>query len=64
MTKNFKMTCVFFFVDSTVLAYTMKVLNERYKYGLDLVLLSVDEGITGYRDDSLEVCMIYQSLGI
>ncbi|XP_063403767.1 cytoplasmic tRNA 2-thiolation protein 1-like [Mytilus trossulus] len=40
--------------DSTVLAYTMKELNQRYNYGLDLVLLSVDEGITGYRDDSLE----------
>ena len=33
----------------------MKVLNERYNYGIDLVLLSIDEGITGYRDDSLEV---------
>lgn len=32
----------------------MKLLNERYDYGLNLVLLSVDEGITGYRDDSLE----------
>ena len=40
--------------DSTVLAYVMKVLSERYDYGLKLVLLSVDEGITGYRDDSLE----------
>ncbi|KAJ3128738.1 nucleotidyltransferase, partial [Irineochytrium annulatum] len=40
--------------DSTVLAHVMKTLNERYDYGLDLVLLSVDEGITGYRDDSLE----------
>ena len=40
--------------DSTVLAYVLKVLNERHNYGLDLVLLSVDEGITGYRDDSLE----------
>ncbi|KAK6483663.1 cytoplasmic tRNA 2-thiolation protein 1-like [Huso huso] len=40
--------------DSTVLAHVMKVLNERYGYGLDLMLLSVDEGITGYRDDSLE----------
>ena len=26
----------------------------RYNYGLKLVLLSIDEGITGYRDDSLE----------
>lgn len=29
-------------------------LNKRHNYGLDLFLLSVDEGITGYRDDSLE----------
>lgn len=40
--------------DSTVLAYIMKLLNERYDYGVNLILLSVDEGITGYRDDSLE----------
>lgn len=39
--------------DSTVLAYIMKTLNERHGYGLDLFLLSVDEGIRGYRDDSL-----------
>ncbi len=32
----------------------MKTLNGRYHYGLDLFLLSIDEGITGYRDDSLE----------
>ena len=43
------------FADSTVLAYVMKILNDRYNYGLDLYLLSIDEGITGYRDDSLEV---------
>lgn len=40
--------------DSTVLAHVLKVLNDRYDYGLNLVLLSIDEGITGYRDDSLE----------
>ncbi|KAI0035624.1 hypothetical protein K488DRAFT_76467 [Vararia minispora EC-137] len=40
--------------DSTVLAYVMKTLNERYNYGLELFLLSIDEGITGYRDDSLK----------
>ncbi|KAI8822417.1 uncharacterized protein EV422DRAFT_585789 [Fimicolochytrium jonesii] len=40
--------------DSTVLAHVMTTLNDRYSYGLDLCLLSVDEGITGYRDDSLE----------
>ncbi|KAI9164222.1 cytosolic thiouridylase subunit Ctu1 [Blastocladiella emersonii ATCC 22665] len=39
--------------DSTVLAHVLKTLNDRHGYGLDLVLLSVDEGITGYRDDSL-----------
>ncbi|KAG9508408.1 Cytoplasmic tRNA 2-thiolation protein 1, partial [Fragariocoptes setiger] len=40
--------------DSTVLAYIMNLLNERHNYGLKLVLLSIDEGITGYRDDSLK----------
>lgn len=40
--------------DSTVLAYVMKTLNDRYEYGLELFLLSIDEGISGYRDDSLE----------
>lgn len=33
--------------DSTVLAYVLKTLNERYQYGIDLFLLSIDEGITG-----------------
>ncbi|CAJ0929070.1 unnamed protein product, partial [Mesorhabditis belari] len=40
--------------DSTVLAYVMKVLNARHDYGLELILLSIDEGIKGYRDDSLK----------
>ncbi|KAJ0258520.1 Cytoplasmic tRNA 2-thiolation protein 1 [Hirschfeldia incana] len=40
--------------DSTVLAYVLSELNRRHGYGLDLFLLSIDEGITGYRDDSLE----------
>ena len=40
--------------DSTVLASVLKTLNERHNYGLDLVLLSIDEGIKGYRDDSLD----------
>jgi len=40
--------------DSTVLAEVLTKLNAKYDYGLDLFLLSVDEGITGYRDDSLE----------
>lgn len=46
---------VVFATDSTVLAHVMKTLNDRYRYGLELFLLSIDEGITGYRDDSLEV---------
>ena len=48
----------FLVTDSTVLAYVLKKLNEEYNYGLNLILLSVDEGITGYRDDSLEVKQI------
>lgn len=40
--------------DSTVLAHVMNLLNQRHGYGLELFLLSVDEGIAGYRDDSLE----------
>jgi tRNA(Ile)-lysidine synthase TilS/MesJ len=40
--------------DSTVLAHVLTELNRRHNYGLDLFLLSIDEGITGYRDDSLE----------
>ncbi|KAF7679685.1 Cytoplasmic tRNA 2-thiolation protein 1 [Astathelohania contejeani] len=40
--------------DSTVLAHVLNLLNERYDYGIELVLLSVDEGITGYRDHALE----------
>lgn len=40
--------------DSTVLAAVLKTLNERYNYGVHFILLSVDEGIKGYRDDSLE----------
>ncbi|TDZ28297.1 Cytoplasmic tRNA 2-thiolation protein 1 [Colletotrichum spinosum] len=40
--------------DSTVLASCLKSLNAKYHYGVDLILLSIDEGIKGYRDDSLE----------
>ena len=41
-------------LDSTTLAYVLATLNRRYDYGLDLFLLSIDEGIVGYRDGSLE----------
>lgn len=37
-----------------MLAYIMSLLNKRYNYGIELFLLSIDEGIKGYRDDSLE----------
>jgi cytoplasmic tRNA 2-thiolation protein 1 len=40
--------------DSTVLIHVLDTLNRRHDLGLDLVLLSIDEGIRGYRDDSLE----------
>lgn len=40
--------------DSTVLASVLKTLNDRHGWGLDLVLLSIDEGIEGYRDHSLD----------
>jgi cytoplasmic tRNA 2-thiolation protein 1 len=40
--------------DSTVLAAVLTSLNRSHGLGLDLVLLSVDEGIKGYRDDSLD----------
>lgn len=40
--------------DSTVLAHVLNVLNKKYDYGVELLLLSIDEGIKGYRDDSLE----------
>lgn len=39
--------------DSTVLASLMRTLNDRHRYGLELQLVSIDEGISGYRDDSL-----------
>ena len=39
---------------STVLAYVLSLLNQKHDYGLDLLLLSIDEGIAGYRDDSLD----------
>jgi hypothetical protein len=38
-----------------VLGHILDLLNRRHQYGLELFFLSVDEGITGYRDDSLDV---------
>ena len=40
--------------DSTVLIELLVTLNERHDYGINLVLLSIDEGIKGYREPSIE----------
>ena len=40
--------------DSTVLAHVLALLNARCGLGLRLVLVAVDEGIAGYREQSLE----------
>ena len=40
--------------DSCVLIEVLNNLNNRLKLGLELVLVSIDEGIAGYRDDSLK----------
>ena len=40
--------------DSTVLAYVMNKLNIEHKMNLNIQLVAIDEGIHGYRDDSLE----------
>lgn len=40
--------------DSTVLAHVLNKLNKKYDYGLELFFLAIDEGIVGYRDDSIE----------
>jgi len=39
--------------DSTALAHIMHRLNTQHGYGAELLLLAVDEGIAGYRDESL-----------
>ena len=50
--------------DSTVLASVLKDLNERYDYGLKLILLSIDEGITGnsHSNANFMVQIIFQEL--
>lgn len=51
--------------DSTVLAHILDLLNRRHGYGLDLVLLCIDEGIRGYRDHSLRTAQENQrALGL
>lgn len=40
--------------DSTVLVEVMTTLKKRHQLQVDFELLAIDEGIKGYRDDSLE----------
>ncbi|KAJ1611362.1 Pploop atpase [Cryptosporidium canis] len=46
--------------DSSVLLNVLYELNKRKDYGIKLELIAVDEGIKGYRDDSLEVVKYQQ----
>ncbi|KRX18064.1 6-phosphofructo-2-kinase/fructose-2,6-bisphosphatase 1, partial [Trichinella nelsoni] len=39
--------------DSAVVLHVLYLLNKRFNYGLHLSMLAVNEGIAGYRDDSL-----------
>jgi cytoplasmic tRNA 2-thiolation protein 1 len=40
--------------DSTVVVHVLNKLNKKHKYGVELYMLAVDEGIKGYRDFSLD----------
>lgn len=40
--------------DSTVLVEVMTTLKKRHQIPVEFELLAIDEGIKGYRDDSLE----------
>ncbi|CDW53721.1 ATP bind 3 domain containing protein [Trichuris trichiura] len=40
--------------DSAVVLHLLDRLNNRFNYGLRLLMVAIDEGIRGYRDDSLE----------
>lgn len=48
--------------DSTVLAYVLDKLNKQHDYGIELIMLCVDEGIVGYRDRSIETVLENQKL--
>lgn len=43
--------------DSTALLHVLAKLNEKYSYGIQIHLLAIDEGISGYRDTSIEVLL-------
>ena len=40
--------------DSTVLAYVINKLKNKYNYNIEIHLIAIDEGIKGYRDESIE----------
>eukprot|EP01053_Blabericola_migrator_P011051 Blabericola_migrator_1__11050@NODE_642_length_7106_cov_1724_731212_g82_i1_p3_GENE_NODE_642_length_7106_cov_1724_731212_g82_i1NODE_642_length_7106_cov_1724_731212_g82_i1_p3_ORF_typecomplete_len245_score35_57ATP_bind_3/PF01171_20/1_2e29PAPS_reduct/PF01507_19/4e05QueC/PF06508_13/0_00055tRNA_Me_trans/PF03054_16/0_012ThiI/PF02568_14/0_016NAD_synthase/PF02540_17/0_064_NODE_642_length_7106_cov_1724_731212_g82_i161766910 len=40
--------------DSSALLHSLIKINKRYSMGLELLMLAIDEGIRGYRDDSLK----------
>ncbi|KAK2194807.1 bifunctional Uncharacterized protein family UPF0021 [Babesia duncani] len=41
--------------DSAVLAHVLSKINKEHMHAWNLFLLAIDEGITGYRDDSLDI---------
>ncbi|EUD68445.1 hypothetical protein C922_00841 [Plasmodium inui San Antonio 1] len=41
--------------DSSVLAHVLVHIKKKHNYKWDLFLLAIDEGIKGYRDDSLKI---------
>eukprot|EP01054_Gregarina_sp_Poly1_P005198 Gregarina_sp_Poly_1__5197@NODE_2754_length_1756_cov_182_014210_g1476_i1_p2_GENE_NODE_2754_length_1756_cov_182_014210_g1476_i1NODE_2754_length_1756_cov_182_014210_g1476_i1_p2_ORF_typecomplete_len207_score19_05ATP_bind_3/PF01171_20/7_9e31PAPS_reduct/PF01507_19/3_6e07ThiI/PF02568_14/0_00016QueC/PF06508_13/0_00034tRNA_Me_trans/PF03054_16/0_0024NAD_synthase/PF02540_17/0_011XAF1_C/PF18608_1/16XAF1_C/PF18608_1/70_NODE_2754_length_1756_cov_182_014210_g1476_i111061726 len=46
--------------DSSALLHCMYQINNRYKMGLEILMLAIDEGIQGYRDDSLKCVELAQ----
>lgn len=62
---RFENPIYFLMLDQTLVQIAkteFQTLNSRFDYGLELFLLSIDEGIKGYRDDSLQVRMAFISL--
>jgi len=41
--------------DSTTLLHVMNVLNQKYQYGIEIIPVCIDEGISPYRDYSLKI---------
>ena len=44
--------------DSTVLAYVINKLKNKYNYNIEIHLIAIDEGIKGYRDESIETIIL------